>query len=187
MNKRKLKKIIITLLILLIILCAVLIMIVFSKENRATRNVKKVNNLKETYSDYIMPLNRLELMDKYKGKLSSETIYTLLYQFANKIVPQLRNSNIEDVERYFKKNEEYIYIITGITEKDEFKQLVNKINNLPNELTCSKLEIKEGSAQKIKGGVEAVLTIYYNDNIELDVDITVQNKEDDSRTSIIFK
>ena len=68
------------------------------------KNISKINDLKKDYSDYIMPLNRLELTDAYTGVLSKETIYTLLYEFSLDTLPMLRNEAVENPEAFYKKN-----------------------------------------------------------------------------------
>ena len=77
-----------------IVICAILMIallsMIFSKTNVAKNNIEKINDLEKDYSDYVMPLNRTLLTDKYEGKLSRETLYTLLYEFSLDTLPELR-------------------------------------------------------------------------------------------------
>lgn len=186
-KKATIKKMIFIAMGILLILVISLCMILFSKENIARRNISKINDLKKDYSDYIMPLNRLELTDAYTGVLSKETIYTLLYEFSLDTLPMLRNEAVENPEAFYKKNKEYIEIKTGIENFETFKALVEKIKTLPENLILSKTEIKSGSVRANLAGASGTLVIYYNDNADsVEIQINVEKYENQERTSIVF-
>lgn len=183
MEIKKIKKAIIFCIILLIIL----MLIYFSKNNIAIRHNEKINELEKDYSEYIMPLNRTELTDKYNGRLSTETLYTLIYEFSKDVLPEFRNSLEKDSEKYFYKNKKYIFIKTGIENYETYSNLIKKISKLSNNLELSKMKIKESSVKSMNGYVEAILEIYYNDNSEMvEITINVENKENSDRSSIKF-
>ena len=67
------------------------------------------------------------------------------------------------------------------------KKGIEKVKNLPEELTFSQTEIKEDSVKRQTGYTEAILVIYYNDDAaKVEINIKVENKENNNRTSIIF-
>lgn len=174
-----------------IVICAILMIallsMIFSKTNVAKNNIEKINDLEKDYSDYVMPLNRTLLTDKYEGKLSRETLYTLLYEFSLDTLPELRKKAVNDPDKFYEKNKEYIYIKTGIEDATTFKALVSKIKALPEDLTLSQTEIKEDSVKRETGYTEATLVVYYNnDDAKVEINIKVGNKENNERTSIIF-
>lgn len=184
----KVRKLIIISAIVLIVLVGAMTVIFFSKSNMAKIHVTKVNSLEKDYSDYIMPLNRNEMINAYHGEMSRETMYTLMYEFSLDVLPQFRKSANENIDAFFEENKEYIYIKTGIDNVEEYKLFVEKIKHLPEELSLSKTEIKEGSVEKKAAFVHAVLVIYYNDGADTaEINIKLENALQEDRTSVIFK
>lgn len=182
------KKIIIILAILISILVAVLCVVYFSDNNLAKMHITKINSLDKDYSDYIMPLNRNKMVNEYRGNMSEETMYTLIYEFALDVLPQFRNTLNEDIDKFYNDNKDYIYVKTGMENIEEYKAFVEKIKNLPEKLTLSKTEIKEGSVKKKGTTVYATLVIYYNDNSQyVEIDIKLENYVKKDRTSVVFK
>ena len=187
-NKRKnIKMLIVFFAVLAIVLLVLMGIIYFSDTNMAKVRVDKVNSLESDYSDYIMPLNRRELMDAYVGNLSKETIYTLLYEFALDTIPKMRKEGVDNIEEYFEKNKEYIYIKTGIENVENYKKLAEKIKVLPENLTLSSTEIKENSVNRQNVNISGTMVVYYNDNAtSVDIDIVLENANNTERTSILF-
>lgn len=184
----KVRKLIIISAIVLIVLVGAMTVIFFSNSNMAKIHVTKVNSLEKDYSDYIMPLNRNEMINAYHGEMSRETMYTLMYEFSLDVLPQFRKSANENIDAFFEENKEYIYIKTGIDNVEEYKLFVEKIKHLPEELSLSKTEIKEGSVEKKAAFVHAVLVIYYNDGADTaEINIKLENALQEDRTSVIFK
>lgn len=186
-KKIKIRKLIIIATILLIVLIVIFAIIFFSKANMAKLHVAKINSLDTDYSNYIMPLNRNEMIKNYKGEVSRETIYTLIYEFSLDVLPQFRKSGTENVEQFYKKNKEFIYTKTGIDNIETYMEFVEKIKNLPEDLTLSKTEIKEGSVKKQGIYIYATLVIYYNDDSQLvEINIKLENSVKNDRTSVVF-
>lgn len=186
-KKIKIRKLIIIATILLIVLIVIFAIIFFSKANMAKLHVAKINSLDTDYSNYIMPLNRNEMIKNYKGEVSRETIYTLIYEFSLDVLPQFRKSGTENVEQFYKKNKEFIYTKTGIDNIETYMKFVEKIKNLPEDLTLSKTEIKEGSVKKQGIYIYATLVIYYNDDSQLvEINIKLENSVKNDRTSVVF-
>ena len=127
MNKKKVKKYLKINIILLCIVLIIFCMIYFSKRNVAKRKIQKVNDLNPDYSEYVMPLNRRELINNYTGRLSKETIYTLMYEFAIDTLPKLKKENNSNIEKYFNKNSDWIFIKTGIESQEVFVKFLEKI------------------------------------------------------------
>ncbi len=183
----KVRNLIIITAILLIVLIAIMAVIFFSEANMAKLHVAKLNSLENDYSNYIMPLNRNEMIETYHGRVSRETIYTLMYEFSLDVLPQFRKSGTENIEQFFEKNKEFIYIKTGIENVETYKSFVEKIKDLPEELILSKTEIKADSVRKQGAFVYATLVIYYNDNSQsVEIDIKLENAVREDRTSVVF-
>ena len=124
------KKIIIILAILISILVAVLCIVYFSDNNLAKMHITKINSLDKDYSDYIMPLNRNKMVNEYRGNMSEETMYTLIYEFALDVLPQFRNTLNEDIDKFYNDNKDYIYVKTGMENIEEYKAFVEKISKI---------------------------------------------------------
>lgn len=183
----KVKYLIIMSVLILILLIGIMCLIFLSDENVAKAHIVKLNSLEKDYSDYVMPLNRNDLINAYNGMLSRETIYTLLYEFSLDVLPEFRKNGTENINEFFEKNKEYIYIKTGIDDVETYGAFVEKIKNLPEELVLSKTEIKENSVKKQGQYVTAILVIYYNDDVQsVEINIKLGSYANDDRTSIIF-
>lgn len=190
-----LKRIILVLIIiiLLIVLIINIIQINDSISKKAVQEGKYSKSEQFILDDISKELVRPQfsglVLMKYKGSASQEEVIREFYDLATKLIPKyyemFNRKNESEIKRYYNisENQEYISKQLGITSYDSFEKMQHNIQ----QLNCEKLIFKsykfiKDSVVETEEGVKVKLTILYQDNEELQLEVLIKNNVEDEKS-----
>lgn len=173
-KKQKILKI--SIILIVVFLIGYLLITFCTPTGKAYRTVKYINSAK--VKSEVMPIgNTSYWYSEYKGNIDSSVVDKSVYYFANTLVPEYYK--IENTEEYYKKHRKEIKILLGITEYNEFNDLVGNIKKLNGEpLKFEKYFIVKKSTKVDENSITTVVAIQYEENEVLLVSLEISNKID---------
>ena len=166
-NKKIIRNLIIVLLCIMTILAIALIVIMqlyYSNEDVA--RLRYINSSK-VENDYLMiPYKMNMVYSSYSGDVSRVTIEKSVYHFAKEVVPNYREifSTNNKPEVYFEQNKFAIGVDTGIDNVEEFKELIEGICLLDNDLKIVTYEFSNQQPGTTSSSLNTKLLIKYKSN-----------------------
>lgn len=190
-NKTKTRIILGTLLlIVLIIVISVIYSLSTANLRQARKQLKYI--VSEEWNNEKYPTGMPELIRNYSGQLKAQNIGKSINYVATKVIPnyneKLKNVNEKEISKYFEKNSKIIETDIGIEKLQDFKNLINEINQ---KSTVQNLEfesyyIDENSINKSNKMTEANLYIKYKNCKEIEIQLKIYNDKSNIVSSIDY-
>lgn len=168
MVKRKILFLIIILSIFIVIMS-----LVFFIYKSTHSNIAYIYNEKIYDENLIYPSHSYVISSFYDGELSFETINKSINNFCSNVVKALYNtfrvSNTnENIKKYFDSNKSNIRAEIGITEYEDFYELVTEICKLDcNDLVLKRIELESSDSESDELEFECTIVAVYEGDIEL--------------------
>ena len=168
MVKRKILFLIIILSIFIVIMS-----LVFFIYNSTHSSIAYIYNEKFYDENLIYPSHSYIISSFYNGELSFETINKSINNFCSNVVKALYNtfrvSNTNDnIKKYFDSNKSNIRANIGLTNYDEFYELVTEICKLDcNDLVLKRIELESSDSESDELEFECTIVAVYEGDIEL--------------------
>lgn len=180
MKKRRI--IIILLIILLIVVLSLIIIKLNIRTPRQNLDYINSNEIDEgTFSPQMIHV----VVASYEGDLNPKAISKSAYYFLNTVIPKyLKECN--DSEKYFEKNKDAIKLDIGVTNSEEFSNLMQEIKKLSGNLEYESSRFDADNIKKDFKGLKTTLYIKYKNNPEISFDITISDKIQSDRNSVKF-
>lgn len=166
--------------------------LLFNPKIRAYRKLDEILIANEMKSGLAIPKELFELGAVYKGKLTTQNICKTYDNIVTKVIPKYykkcKNMNDDELNKYYQKNKDIIYIELGIEEFNEFNGLINRIINLQGtKLEYENCSLIADSIKEEDTGITVYISIKYKNNTDLILNSFVQNKVNKNASSIILK
>lgn len=196
--KNNYKKILLILIIVLLIIILVsTILLINYKKNNVNKNEITIIKDSETVieqlnEEVIIPYNSYLFFGKYiNGEVSSNTIYESIYKFAKDILPKyhkdLKNSNTEEIAKYYSANKKSIYQYMNIKNSEEFVNFIKLIQSLKtDELTLESMEFIEDGMNYSNTSTYSKFAIKYKDNEKITINIKVYKLLQEDNRNVVF-
>ena len=185
--------IIICLLSILLVIC-VGILIYYSFINTTISPQKQLEYINgEEWQDELYPDGMPALFRNYSGSLTCQNIGKSFDYVVNIIIPQyakiLTNFNQTQIEEYFETNKEMIRCDIGITNKEDFYNLIKKvqISVKSDNIEFEKFYIPLDSITKHSNITKAELHVKYKYCDELVLNIRINGTKISNLSSIQYK
>lgn len=185
--KLKIKKSkIILLIIIVIILILVLGMILLilnaqpTTAELASEKLAYINDSNQWNDDTVYPDYSAAFGRAYEGNLTIMDIGKSMYYVATEVFPKyyedLKDASREEIEKYYEKESESIYINLAIKNKSKFVNLIKELQKLSGDtISWESYRIDLDSIDTGANYTKAVLYITYQGNDEISVNITANN------------
>lgn len=185
--KLKIKKSkIILLIIIVIILILVLGMILLilnaqpTTAELASEKLAYINDSNQWNDDTVYPDYSAAFGRAYEGNLTIMDIGKSMYYVATEVFPKyyedLKDASREEIEKYYEKESESIYINLAIKNKSKFVNLIKELQKLSGDtISWESYRIDLNSIDTGANYTKAVLYITYQGNDEISVNITANN------------
>ncbi len=167
MVKRKILFLIIILSIFIVIMS-----LVFFIYKSTHSNIAYIYNEKIYDENLIYPSHSYVISSFYDGELSFETINKSINNFCSNVVKALYNtfrvSNTnENIKKYFDSNKSNIRAEIGITEYEDFYELVTEIcKQDSNDLVLKRIELESSDSESDELEFECTIVAVYEGGIE---------------------
>lgn len=183
--------------IVILIVVALLIMLIINiirMNNSASENVLQYSKseqfiFEDISEDLVKPQFSGLVLMKYKGSASQEDVIRAIYVMANDLIPRyykmFNGKSESDIKKYYNvtANQEYAKRKLGITSYDCFSKLQYNIQQLKGEtLKFKSYKFIKDSVEEVEEGVKAKLTILYENNKELQLEIFLKNNVKDNES-----
>ena len=163
------------LLFLLIMLSVFIIIVsfVFFIYNSTHSSIAYIYNEKIYDENLIYPSHSYVIPSFYDGELSFETINKSINNFCSNVVKELYNTfksgnTNENINKYFNSNKSNIRANIGLTNYDDFYELVTEICKLDsNELVLKRIELESSDSESDGLEFECTIVAVYEGDIEL--------------------
>ena len=136
-------------------------------------NIAYIYNEKIYDENLIYPSHSYVISSFYDGELSFETINKSINNFCSNVVKALYNtfrvSNTnENIKKYFDSNKSNIRAEIGITEYEDFYELVTEVCKLDcNDLVLKRIELESSDSESDELEFECTIVAVYEGDIEL--------------------
>ncbi len=173
------------LIIIFIILSIVLLILNITKyfckkeETKYSTDVEKM----------VMPSGSLNLIRNYNGDNKITYVYNGLYHLSTYIPnlqTELKNEEEEKIKKYFNRKKEYILQMTGIDNEDDFKKLVDYINNFESVDKLKNAEILEESFKNVPSNLEFQIKLNYENGESMNFKCNFKNRIDSNDNNVKF-
>lgn len=190
-NKRIL--IIICFLSILLVICFG-ILIYYSLMNTTSTSQKKLEYINgEEWQNELYPDGMPALFRSYSGELTCQNIGKSFDYVVNTVIPKyvkdLKQCNEIQVTEYFENNKEIIGLEIGITDKEDFYKLIQKIQTSvkADNVEFEKFYIDSESIDKRSNITKADLYVKYKDCDELVLNIRINGSKISNLSSVQYK
>ena len=186
--KKKIKILILILLLLLILM----IVILFNNSAYKAMDKLKDINIEDNMGDGTqIPNDMYKLIKEYKGNLDTEIISKTYYNFANNLPPkyykECKDLDAKELNKYYKKYKNTIYIELGYESFENFEVFINYIKKLSGtDLVLDTYGVMGTTIKSSKEYVSVYLTITYKDNDEIIFNTNVLKEKSENKTSISY-
>ncbi len=143
-----------------------------------------MNVVKEQFEEIgqIVPENYNFLTRMYEGNVTDTVLYSKIYNFIRKIVPEtykeLKDADESLIISYFNTNKETIYSDLGINTEEDYLNLVKKIKEIGDkEYLSSSFDV---SKFETKNKYSKVPLIIQYEGVSISIDVCVINNENDN-------
>lgn len=196
MERVNLLKRIILILIIIILLIVLIINIIQINDSISKKAVQEGKYSKseqfildDISKELVRPQFSGLVLMKYKGSASQEEVIRELYDLATKLIPKyyeiFNGKNESEIKRYYNisENQEYTSKQLGITSYDSFEKMQHNIQQLNGEkLIFKSYKFIKDSVVETEEGVKVKLTILYQDNKELPLEVLIKNNVEDEKS-----
>ena len=162
---KDIKKILIIILSLNIILCILLIGIYSSKIKKESKEVQAKGEPTAIQEEKkLYPAGSFKFTYSYDGENDIDEFYTKINTFVNYIgilKKDVNSVNLESINTYFNNNKKQIQEITGITEAEQFKKLIDQISKCNVEEQYDKIEMINDTYEKNDSECSIQINITY--------------------------
>lgn len=148
----------------------------------------------EIYDDLVYPSHSFIISNNYDGEISLKTINKSINYFCSEAIYDLVNVFKEDhsdesITKFFNMNKKNIQMVSGITEYDDFYDLVNSISKLDsNNLVLKRIEIDTEEYEWNGDIFECYINVYYENDCELLIRVAIEEDfVDDDISPIQYK
>lgn len=192
MKERNNLSFIINMIIVLIILILTLLIIIQVISLNDKKNKIQVNhmdngiyvnlNKSETINEEIVtPYKSYLFLANYNGFIDNVDFYSAIYSVASTYIPnlysELKKCDKEEIQKYYLNNKENIERKIGITNIEDFSNLIEGIKHLKGERIIFKsYRFDETTIKSYENTVNANLIIQYENNTEFTINITLLEK-----------
>ena len=193
MKSVNLLKRIILILIIIILLIVLIINIIQIKDSISKKAVQEGKYSKseqfildDISEELVRPQFSGLVLMKYKGSASQEEVIRKFYDLAIKLIPtyyeMFDGKNDSEIKKYYNisENKKYLRKQLGITSYDSFEIMQHNIRQLNGKkLIFKSYKFIKDSVVETEEGVKAKLTILYQDNEELQLEVLIKNNVQD--------
>lgn len=192
MEKNKIRKKFVKILIIfmiLLIFCMSVILYITSKNSSQTQ-IEYINS--DEWNGELYPDGMPNLFRNYSGSLTCQNIGKSFYYVTNTVIPkyakECKNYTQTQIEEYFENNKESIALDIGIRKKEEFYDLITKINNLTDlsELEFEKFYINAETVNKQSGVTKADLCIKYKNCDVLTLNVRINSSKTSNVSAVKY-
>ena len=163
------------LLFLLIMLSVFIIIVslVFFIYNSTHSSIAYIYNEKIYDENLIYPSHSYVISSFYDGELSFETINKSINNFCSNVVKELYNTfksgnTNENINKYFNSNKSNIRANIGLSNYDDFYELVTEICKLDcDDLVLKRIELESSDSEADELEFECTIVAVYEGDIEL--------------------
>lgn len=184
-NLNKNKKIVISMLIVLTILIVILIVLIniLRTPQETFEYIYSDEMDKGTFSPEMIHI----VIAAYEGEVNPKAISKSTYYLITEIIPEYLNKCKDgDTNKYFDKESNSIYLMTGIKNKEDFKKFMDELKKLNGNLKFEYAKFDRESVKVNENDLEVVLKIKYQNQEEISVNMRIKNTESETRPSIEF-
>lgn len=184
-NLNKNKKIVISMLIVLTILIVILIVLInILRTPQETFEYIYSDEMDEgTFSPEMIHI----VIAAYEGEVNPKAISKSTYYLITELIPEYLNKCKDgDTNKYFDKESNSIYLMTGIKNKEDFKKFMDELKKLNENLKFEYAKFDRESVKVNENDLEVVLKIKYQNQEEISVNMRIKNTESETRPSIEF-
>ena len=182
--ERKKIIILIVILIILIFILTYILLILNAKPTKvdlAKEKLAYINDTTQWEDETRYPDNAAAFGRAYQGNLTIMDIGKSMYYVATEVLPKyykdLKDSSDKEIEKYYDKESELIYIDLAIKNKTKFMNLIKKLQKLSGDtITWESYRIDLDTITTGADYTKAVLYITYKGNKEIPINITANNK-----------
>ena len=188
---KKVRMILIVCIVMLLISIIGLSIYSINKNKQAEDEYVMEKPIEEALEGKLYPNNFTEFYFAYKGRISTNDIYTKLYEIVEVGIPKLnldvKNLDSDEKINNYYNDEDYIKDTICIGNKDNFKKLVKILrDNNVSKLEYTISEIKESTTRVYSDRTEFYMDIDYKDSNTITLKVVVYNaKKSDGFISII--
>ena len=188
---KKVRMILIVCIVMLLISIIGLSIYSINKNKQAEDEYVMEKPIEEALEGKLYPNNFTEFYFAYKGRISTNDIYTKLYEIVEVGIPKLnldvKNLDSDEKINNYYNDEDYIEDTICIGNKDYFKKLVKILrDNNVSKLEYTISEIKESTTKVYRDRTEFYMDIDYKDSNTITLKVVVYNaKKSDGFISII--
>lgn len=179
------KKIIVIFLILIIILISLLLLMQKVKETEQKFEYIYSDSMNDgTFSPKMIHL----VIAAYEGDVNPKAITKATYNFITDLIPKYINidNDESEIQKYFERNKEAIYLLVGIDNQDDFKNLMQEINKLSYNSEFEKAEFDRETIKKNINNLTVTLKIKYANQEEISINMRINNSVSSSKPAIKF-
>lgn len=185
------KKIKILILILLLLLILMIVILFNNSAYKAMDKLKDINVEDNMGDGTQIPNDMYKLIKEYKGNLDTEIISKTYYNFANNLLPkyykECKDLDEKELNKYYKKYKNTIYIELGYESFENFEVFINYIKKLSGtDLVLDTYGVMGTTIKSSKEYVSVYLTITYKDNDEIIFNTNVLKEKSENKTSISY-
>ncbi len=185
------KKIKILILILLLLLILMIVILFNNSAYKAMDKLKDINVEDNMGNGTQIPNDMYKLIKEYKGNLDTEIISKTYYNFANNLLPkyykECKDLDAKELNKYYKKYKNTIYIELGYESFEDFEAFINYIKKLSGtDLVLDTYGVMGTTIKSSKEYVSVYLTITYKDNDEIIFNTNVLKEKSENKTSITY-
>lgn len=185
------KKIKILILILLLLLILMIVILFNNSAYKAMYKLKDINIEDNMGDGTQIPNDMYKLIKEYKGNLDTEIISKTYYNFANNLLPkyykECKDLDEKELNKYYKKYKNTIYIELGYESFENFEVFINYIKKLSGtDLVLDTYGVMGTTIKSSKEYVSVYLTITYKDNDEIIFNTNVLKEKSENKTSISY-
>ena len=184
-NLNKNKKIVISMLIVLTILIVILIVLIniLRTPQETFEYIYSDEMDKGTFSPEMIHI----VIAAYEGEVNPKAISKSTYYLITEIIPEYLNKCKDgDTNKYFDKESNSIYLMTGIKNKEDFKKFMDELKKINGNLKFEYAKFDRESVKVNENDLEVVLKIKYQNQEEISVNMRIKNTESETRPSIEF-
>lgn len=187
MNKKQLFKIILILLIIIFLLTIFLINI---SSRKSSKQYLKYITSDEIDENTTSPKMIHYVLSAYKGVVNPKALSKSTYYIINQKIPEYLKycKTNKDIDKYFEKNENDIYLDLGIDDKEQFEKFMDEINKLSGDLKYESSRFDKEYTSIESDYTETVIHIKYENQEEISLDMIIKNySEQDEPVIVYFK
>lgn len=182
------KNIIIVLVFLIVSLLNVILLII---------NISNINKTEQTLqyiaSDEVSkgiesPKFIGKTLSQYSGDVKAISISKACYIFATEILPRYKKecTNNKTMDNFYDSHAGDIFILTGIENKEDFSNLIDKTKNLDENLIFENYRFDLSKTSIDDNSITAILYIKYKYCDEIMINVKIYNNVYNDRSSICF-